>query len=131
MPRRLRESNPGRGFCRPLPSHSATSPRDEDGHNTTALTRADDRDRTGDLNLGKVALYQLSYTREASHRSELNRRPLDYESSALPLSYGGVWSGAGGSRTRDLMSAIHALSQLSYGPNALPSRDTVATLLAA
>ena len=53
-----------------------------------------------------------------SHRSELNRRPLDYESSALPLSYGGVRSGAGGSRTRDLMSAIHALSQLSYGPQA-------------
>src|SRR5439155_9424113 len=25
-----------------------------------------------------------------SHRSELNRRPLDYESRALPLSYGGV-----------------------------------------
>ncbi len=52
-------------------------------------------------------LYQLSYSRSAtppatpslpvatlavaqSHRSELNRRPLDYESSALPLSYGGV-----------------------------------------
>ena len=52
-----------------------------------------------------------------SHRSDLNRRPLDYESSALPLSYGGRCSGAGGSRTRDLMSAIHALSQLSYGPN--------------
>ena len=26
-PRRRRESNPGRGFCRPLPNHSATSPR--------------------------------------------------------------------------------------------------------
>jgi hypothetical protein len=25
-----------------------------------------------------------------SHRSELNRRPLDYESRALPLSYGGA-----------------------------------------
>src|ERR1041384_5481757 len=25
-----------------------------------------------------------------SHRSDLNRRPLDYESRALPLSYGGV-----------------------------------------
>jgi hypothetical protein len=30
----------------------------------TALFRADDRIRTGDLNLGKVALYQLSYVRE-------------------------------------------------------------------
>ncbi len=30
--------------------------------------------------------------RVQSHRSELNRRPLDYESRALPLSYGG-WFG--------------------------------------
>ena len=48
-------------------------------------------------------LYQLSYSRTTSfsrslslasqsQRSELNRRPLDYESSALPLSYGGEWS---------------------------------------
>ena len=45
-------------------------------------------------------LYQLSYSRngpnltrhrllDQSHWSELNRRPLDYESSALPLSYSG------------------------------------------
>jgi hypothetical protein len=38
------------------------------GHSTTEsqpadLFRADDRVRTGDLNLGKVALYQLSYVR--------------------------------------------------------------------
>ncbi len=54
-----------------------------------------------------------------SHRSELNRRPLDYESSALPLSYGGNvrWnSGAEGNRTPDLCSAIAALSHLSYSP---------------
>ncbi len=48
-------------------------------------------------------LCQLSYSRvsgpanlinlpptDQSHRSDLNRRPLDYESSALPLSYGGA-----------------------------------------
>src|SRR5690349_9897394 len=29
-------------------------------------------------------------SRAESHRSELNRRPLDYESSALPLSYCGA-----------------------------------------
>ena len=75
---------------------------------------AGDRARTGDLNLGKVALFQLSYTRE-SHRSDLNRRPLDYESSALPLSYGGT-GGAGGIRTRDLLSAIQALSQTELRP---------------
>ena len=73
-------------------------------------------------------LCQLSYSRNAhanltptpaldqSHRSDLNRRPLDYESSALPLSYGGTPNGAEGDRTPDLCSAIAALSQLSYGP---------------
>jgi hypothetical protein len=40
------------------------------GHSTTEsqptdLYRANDRVRTGDLNLGKVALYQLSYVRIA------------------------------------------------------------------
>ena len=39
------------------------------GHSTVEgkwiyCLRADDRARTGDLNLGKVALYQLSYVRE-------------------------------------------------------------------
>jgi hypothetical protein len=69
-----------------------------------------------------------------SHWSELNRRPLDYESSALPLSYSGTldvpthrdlqrirckptFSGAEGSRTPYLCSAIAALSQLSYSPD--------------
>ena len=36
------------------------------GHSTIGggkTLRADDRPRTGDLNLGKVALYQLSYVR--------------------------------------------------------------------
>ena len=38
------------------------------GHSTVKavpILRADDRSRTGDLNLGKVALYQLSYIRAA------------------------------------------------------------------
>ena len=67
------------------------------------MTRAGDGARTRDPQLGKLMLYQLSYSRTTSfsrslslasqsHRSELNRRPLDYESSALPLSYGGEWS---------------------------------------
>ena len=33
------------------------------GLEPTSSRRADDRARTGDLNLGKVALYQLSYVR--------------------------------------------------------------------
>ena len=51
----------------------------------------------------------------------MNRRPLDYESSALPLSYGGTPYGAGGIRTRDLLSAIQALSQTELRPLALRS----------
>src|SRR5260370_3968451 len=35
-----------------------------------------------------------------SHRSELNRRPLDYESRALPLSYGGRMPWVGFEPTR-------------------------------
>jgi hypothetical protein len=95
--------------------------------------RAGDGVRTRDPQLGKLMLCQLSYSRapdrrnltrlpplDQSHRSDLNRRPLDYESSALPLSYGGIPSlpnGAEGNRTPDLCSAIAALSQLSYGPD--------------
>ena len=37
---------------------------------SAALTEAGDRARTGDPNLGKVVLYQLSYTRVASVREE-------------------------------------------------------------
>jgi hypothetical protein len=36
------------------------------------------------------AVYEaVDQMNQQSHRSELNRRPLDYESSALPLSYCG------------------------------------------
>ena len=38
-----------------------------------ALLQAGDRVRTGDLNLGKVALYQLSYTREAKNGATRGR----------------------------------------------------------
>ena len=40
-------------FCRPLPYRLAMPPR----------TGAGDGTRTRDINLGKVALYQLSYSR--------------------------------------------------------------------
>ncbi len=70
--------------------------------------RAGDGARTRDPQLGKLMLYQLSYSRTLqttpvrpgpfrpaeSHRSDLNRGPLDYESSALPLSYGGAQTDA-------------------------------------
>jgi hypothetical protein len=37
------------------------------------FTGADDRARTGDLNLGKVALYQLSYVRGRPQEPRLRR----------------------------------------------------------
>ena len=39
------------------------------------LSRADDQVRTGDLNLGKVALYQLSYVRAAPWREAYYTQP--------------------------------------------------------
>src|SRR5262249_27772003 len=67
------------------------------------IFRAGDRTRTGDGQLGKLAFYQLNYAREfkcsESQRSGLNRRPLDYESSALPLSYAGVLHALARTRT--------------------------------
>src|SRR5512139_115806 len=54
-----RDLNPCRRICSPLPRLSATPPR----RGPATLLRADDEARTRDLNLGKVALYQLSYVR--------------------------------------------------------------------
>ncbi|BCM68234.1 hypothetical protein EASAB2608_03568 [Streptomyces sp. EAS-AB2608] len=42
---------------------------------TGALTGADDEARTRDLNLGKVALYQLSYVRVAPWRESNYTQP--------------------------------------------------------
>ncbi len=70
-------------------------------------SRAGNGTRTRDPNLGKVVLYQLSYSREVG----------ETESVAGP---GRRWlgraSGGEGNRTPDLVNAIHALSQLSYAP---------------
>ncbi len=59
-----RDSNPCTRICSPLPRLSATPPVRKPG--LPNPLRADDRVRTGDLNLGKVALYQLSYVRVAT-----------------------------------------------------------------
>src|SRR6478672_10260016 len=57
----VRDLNPCRRICSPLPRLSANPPWRPtcDGR----PLRADDEARTRDLNLGKVALYQLSYVR--------------------------------------------------------------------
>ena len=57
---------------------------------TSTTARAGNGTRTRDPNLGKVVLYQLSYSRRGD--------------------------GGEGDRTPDLVNAIHALSQLSYAP---------------
>ena len=45
---------------------------------------ASDEARTRYLHLGKVALYQMSYTRIWCLRSESNQRHADFQSAALP-----------------------------------------------
>ena len=48
------------------------------------LSGAGDEARTRYLHLGKVALYQMSYTRKWCLRSESNQRHGDFQSPALP-----------------------------------------------
>src|SRR5438876_6063744 len=91
--------------------------------------RAGNGTRTRDPNLGKVVLYQLSYSR-APPKSNCSVggylppcqrltgptvRPSD-RPTVRP-------SGGEGDRTPDLVNAIHALSQLSYAPCILPAPE--------
>ena len=74
------------------------------------LARAGNGTRTRDPNLGKVVLYQLSYSRVAENLTV--SRLIYYPPPGC--------SGGEGDRTPDLVNAIHALSQLSYAPAILP-----------
>ncbi len=69
-------------------------------------SRAGNGTRTRDPNLGKVVLYQLSYSR----RFTMLRTRRCFYCNGLSQ------SGGEGNRTPDLVNAIHALSQLSYAP---------------
>ena len=99
--RRGSESNRRRRLCRPLHNHFATPPRGAALYSrrtfaalrraelTTPLSRtkkgsfvgfpsefgAGEESRTLDLNLGKVALYQLSYSRVANKTNAFYDRP--------------------------------------------------------
>ena len=81
--------------------------------------RAGNGTRTRDPNLGKVVLYQLSYSRERAERFRTatasvpapNQRTHTATAPEVFRSDGGE-----GDRTPDLVNAIHALSQLSYAP---------------
>ena len=55
------ESNRRPRLCRPLHNHSATQPKEGTG--------AGNETRTRDPNLGKVVLYQLSYSRTRNRNS--------------------------------------------------------------
>src|SRR3990172_1473443 len=75
--------------------------------------RAGNGTRTRDPNLGKVVLYQLSYSREPllpGHASNLADLAHNCQRRVR------LRSGGEGDRTPDLVNAIHALSQLSYAP---------------
>ena len=50
---------------------------------------ADDEARTRYLHLGKVALYQMSYTRIWCPGPESNQRHVDFQSTALPTELSG------------------------------------------
>ena len=80
-------------------------------------SRAGNGTRTRDPNLGKVVLYQLSYSRERTEILAAGPRPRN-RSDPAPVSSGTgpAESGGEGDRTPDLVNAIHALSQLSYAP---------------
>ena len=86
--------------CRPFPSFrlSALPPY--------RRSRAGNGTRTRDPNLGKVVLYQLSYSR----RFTMLRTRRCFYCNGLSQ------NGGEGNRTPDLVNAIHALSQLSYAP---------------
>ena len=74
--------------------------------------RAGNGTRTRDPNLGKVVLYQLSYSRGIEGQS-LSAGPSDCNTR---LEQAPCHNGGEGDRTPDLVNAIHALSQLSYAP---------------
>jgi hypothetical protein len=83
-----------------------------------SVPRAGNGTRTRDPNLGKVVLYQLSYSRDAvedfSVRPAAAQRPVLRGVTRSKRGHGGE-----GDRTPDLVNAIHALSQLSYAPDGL------------
>ena len=97
-------------------SYQTAPPRDELPPNRalTGALRAGNGTRTRDPNLGKVVLYQLSYSREADRI--LAPGPARRNGARARLPSGARRSGGEGDRTPDLVNAIHALSQLSYAP---------------
>ena len=67
-----------------LPLGYVTVWKKEQNHCSFFICGAGDEARTRYLDLGKVALYQMSYARKWCLRSELNQRHADFQSAALP-----------------------------------------------
>ena len=89
------------------PASYQTAPPRDDFRKPSELGRyrAGNGTRTRDPDLGKVVLYQLSYSRKPE------AKPIGPCHRMQPSASGGE-----GDRTPDLVNAIHALSQLSYAP---------------
>jgi hypothetical protein len=88
---------------------------DQTGGVSTPPERAGNGTRTRDPNLGKVVLYQLSYSREAVRSLAPDPPQRNDPHQGVRLGRRGGHGGEG-DRTPDLVNAIHALSQLSYAP---------------
>jgi hypothetical protein len=86
-------------------------------HRPLLFPRAGNGTRTRDPNLGKVVLYQLSYSREEAGVRNVTVTPNPLCSTHRRPSKGPIYGDGGeGNRTPDLLNAIQALSQLSYAP---------------
>ncbi len=102
----LRISDCGLGVGRTTGPHPYVPAKSAIRNLQSAIGRAGNGTRTRDPNLGKVVLYQLSYSRVAENLTV----------STLIYYPPPGCSGGEGDRTPDLVNAIHALSQLSYAP---------------
>ena len=94
------QTAPPRDVCRRMPAIPATA-----NCYQSDPSRAGNGTRTRDPDLGKVVLYQLSYSRETVGKLPEHAERRNHCSD-----------GGEGDRTPDLVNAIHALSQLSYAP---------------
>jgi hypothetical protein len=81
----------------------------------SSASRAGNGTRTRDPNLGKVVLYQLSYSRETERILVSGSPRRNDPRLGVEIDRRGSHGGEG-DRTPDLVNAIHALSQLSYAP---------------
>src|SRR4051794_25575814 len=90
--------------------------------------RAGNGTRTRDPNLGKVVLYQLSYSRTSRTTTNLFAAIVSSRIDSL-ADFANICtvqrpSGGEGNRTPDLLNAIQALSQLSYAPGSRWTKRT-------